>query len=77
MLLMITATLSASMAFMLPVSTPPNAIVFATEKIKIYQMFRTGVAIDLIGVFVLILLMYLLGNTVFGLDQMPGWAIIK
>jgi len=77
MLLMITATLSASMAFMLPVSTPPNAIIFATEKVKIYQMLRTGVAIDLIGVFVLILLMYLLGNTVFGLDQMPGWAIIK
>jgi len=77
MLLMITATLSASMAFMLPVSTPPNTIVFATGKVKIYQMFKTGVAIDFIGVFVLILLMYLLGDIVFGFDQMPGWAIIK
>jgi len=77
MLLMITATLSASMAFMLPVATPPNTIIFATGKVKIYQMFRTGVVIDFIAVFVLILLMYLLGNVIFGLDQMPAWAIIK
>ena len=77
MLLMITATLSASMAFMLPVATPPNTIIFATGKVKIYQMFKTGVAIDFIGVIVLIILMYLVGNTIFGLDQMPGWAIIK
>jgi len=65
------------MAFMLPVATPPNTIIFASGKVKIYQMFRTGVVIDFIAVFVLILLMYLLGNVIFGLDQMPAWAIIK
>ncbi len=77
MLLMITATLSASMAFMLPVATPPNTIIFATGKVKIYQMFRTGVAIDFIGVVIVILLMYLLGDLIFGLNTMPAWAVIK
>ena len=77
MLLMITATLSASMAFMLPVATPPNTIIFATGKVKIYQMFKTGIMIDFIGLLILILLMYLVGNVVFGLNQIPAWAIIK
>ncbi|MCG6915742.1 anion permease, partial [bacterium BMS3Abin03] len=77
MLLMITATLSASMAFMLPVATPPNTIIFATGRVKIYQMFKTGIIIDFIGVLILILLMYLVGNVVFGLNQVPAWAIIK
>ena len=42
--------LSASLGFMLPVSTPPNAIVYASGYIPITKMIRTGVVIDFIGI---------------------------
>ncbi|MEO0549025.1 MAG: SLC13 family permease [Pseudomonadota bacterium] len=44
------AAVAASCAFMLPVATAPNAIVYATEKVTIAQMMRKGLAINLIGV---------------------------
>jgi sodium-dependent dicarboxylate transporter 2/3/5 len=44
------ATLGASWGFMLPVSTPPNAIVYGSGMIRITQMIRAGVFFDLIGV---------------------------
>jgi len=43
-------TLAASCAFMLPVATPPNAIVFATGSISIPQMVRAGIALNLAGI---------------------------
>jgi sodium-dependent dicarboxylate transporter 2/3/5 len=43
-------TIAASCAFMLPVATPPNAIVFSTGAISIPQMARAGIALNLIGV---------------------------
>ncbi len=45
-------TIAASCAFMLPVATPPNAIVFATGAISIPQMVRAGVFLNLIGVII-------------------------
>ena len=42
--------LSASLGFMLPVSTPPNAIVYASGYIPITKMIKTGVYIDVIGI---------------------------
>lgn len=45
--LMIPAAISASCAFMLPVATPPNAIVFATERLTIARMAREGLALNL------------------------------
>ncbi len=47
---MIPATLSASMAFMLPVATPPNAIVFGAGHIEVRDMARTGLVLNLISV---------------------------
>ena len=52
-LLMIPAALSASCAFMLPVATAPNAIVFGTGDVTTAQMARTGFALNLIGVVIL------------------------
>ena len=46
----IAVALSASLGFMLPVSTPPNAIVYASGYIPITKMIHTGVFIDLIGI---------------------------
>lgn len=47
--LMVAVALSASFAFMLPVATPPNAIVFSSRKISIPQMARAGVWLNIIG----------------------------
>lgn len=49
-LLMIPATVAASCAFMLPIGTPPNAIVFGTGRIRMGQMARYGLILNLIGV---------------------------
>lgn len=77
LLLMIPATLSASCAFMLPVATPPNAIVFGSGEIKMSDMVRIGIIMNLIGVILITSAIYLLGLTVFNIDlgQMPEWAV--
>lgn len=56
---MLPATISASFAFMLPVATPPNAIVFGSGYIKINQMIKTGFILNLIGVVIVSTLLYL------------------
>ena len=68
LLLMIPATLSASCAFMMPVATPPNAIVFGSGRIRIPEMARVGIVINLVGVFLISLLFYTLGPAVFGFE---------
>lgn len=74
LLLMITVTVSASMAFMLPVATPPNTIIFAGSRIKIFEMAKTGFWLNIIGAIVVSLIVYFLGSAVFGLDTFPAWA---
>ncbi|MBV1905912.1 MAG: SLC13 family permease [Pseudomonadales bacterium] len=57
-LLMIPAAMSASCAFMLPVATAPNAIVFGTGKIPVKIMVREGVALNFMGVAVITTVCY-------------------
>ena len=59
-LLMGPAVISASCAFMLPVATSPNAIVFSTGKISVREMAREGLALNLIGVCVVTLVCYVM-----------------
>jgi len=75
-LLMIPAAISASCAFMLPVATPPNAIVFASGSIPMTAMVRIGLIMNVIGVLLVTLIMYLLAIPTFGisLTQLPTWA---
>ena len=60
MLMMVPAALSASCAFMLPVATGPNAVVFGTDRIPIQAMAKEGFAMNLVGALVITVLMLLL-----------------
>jgi sodium-dependent dicarboxylate transporter 2/3/5 len=56
MVLMTAAALSASMAFMLPVATPPNAIVFGTGYITVPQMSRAGIVLNILAIITITLI---------------------
>ena len=77
LLLMIAATLSASMAFMMPVGTPPNTIVFASRRLRISDMAKTGFALNIISVIVIAILVYFVGSIIFDLNSFPDWARIS
>lgn len=76
LIFMVPATMAASLAFMLPVATPPNAIVFGTNRLKILEMMKTGFLLNLIGVIVVAVAMYFWGQLVLGIDisVFPDWA---
>lgn len=65
LLFMLPATMSASMAFMLPVATPPNAIIFGTGRISVKEMVRTGLIMNLMGTIIITLSVYFLAQLVF------------
>ena len=79
LLLMIPATLSCSCAFMLPVATPPNAIVFGTDRISMRDMARVGVGLNLIGAVMITAAIAVVGRVVLGIELgvMPDWAKIQ
>lgn len=51
--------IASSLGFMMPIATPPNAIVYGTGLIPLSKMLATGLAVNLIGLFVVIALVYL------------------
>lgn len=68
MTLLIPAALAATCAFMLPVGTPPNAIVFSSGTVTIAQMARGGLVLNAVGIVLITLFCYLLGGWALGLD---------
>lgn len=76
LLFMLPATLAASLAFMLPVATPPNAIIFGTQMIEIKDMIRTGFLINIIAVIIVSLWVYFFGEYIFNMNMLefPSWA---
>ena len=66
--LMIPATLSASCAFMMPIASPTQAIVFGSGHVKIKQMIRAGILFNLLGIIIVTGVFYLLAKFVFGID---------
>ncbi len=66
--LMITAGVAASSAFMLPVATPPNAIVFGSGVLKINDMVKAGFWINLAMIFIITIAIYFLLPAVWGID---------
>ncbi|XP_051891423.1 Na(+)/citrate cotransporter-like [Pristis pectinata] len=71
---MIPGTLSTSFAFMLPVATPPNAIVFSYGQLRVSDMVKAGIALNLIGVASVTLAINTWGRAMFSLDTFPAWA---
>jgi len=69
-LIMIAVTLSASCAFMLPVATPPNAIVFGSGYLKVSDMVKKGFLMNVISIIVITLLVYFFMPIVFGLESL-------
>ncbi len=77
LVLMIPATLSASCAFMLPVATPPNAIMFGSGCLDIPTMARTGIAVNLLGLILITLFLFTVGVHVLEISPgiVPAWAL--
>jgi sodium-dependent dicarboxylate transporter 2/3/5 len=75
-LLTVPAALGASCAFMLPVATPPNAIVYGSGKLTIPQMSRVGLWLNLLCIVLITGLAYVLLSVAFGVElgSVPGWA---
>uniref|UniRef100_A0A667YW86 Solute carrier family 13 member 5 n=1 Tax=Myripristis murdjan TaxID=586833 RepID=A0A667YW86_9TELE len=71
---MVPCTLSASFAFMLPVATPPNAIVFSYGYLKVADMARTGIVMNIIGILCITMAINSWGKAMFHLDSFPAWA---
>lgn len=74
--LMITAAIATSLAFMLPVATPPNAVAYGTGYVTMHDMVRSGWVLNFIGValltvFIFTIIMWALGFT----TQIPDWAV--
>jgi len=76
LLLAVPAAIGASCAFMMPVATPPNAIVFGSGRVSIAQMARAGFLMNLAAIVLITGLTYTLILTVFGihLGVIPDWA---
>lgn len=76
LLFMLPATLAASLAFMLPVATPPNAIIFGTQMIEIKDMMRTGFLINIVAVIVVSLWVYFFSDYILNMNMLefPSWA---
>ena len=75
-LFMVAGTIAASLAFMLPVATPPNAVIFSSGLITIPRMARTGFIMNILGMIVTTAIVYLVAVPVFRitLSRVPQWV---
>lgn len=65
LMLMVGAILASSCAFMLPVATPPNAVVFSSGKIRMAEMVKTGLVLNLISILLIFIFVALWWPVVF------------
>jgi len=75
MVVMLPATLAASAAFMMPVATPPNAVVFATHRVPMSCMARAGIWMNVLMAAIITLVFQLWSKGLLGVtDSVPDWA---
>jgi len=79
LLLMLNGTLSASMAFMLPVATPPNAVVFGSQRVQMRDMVKAGLLLNIAGIITITVTVYFYAVYILNIDlsQMPQWALTR
>lgn len=76
-LLMVGTTVAASCAFMLPVATPPNAVVFGSGYLKIFDMVRVGIWMNLLSILLITAIVYWILPVLWGFDPFAfpaGWT---
>ncbi|XP_015242924.1 PREDICTED: solute carrier family 13 member 1 isoform X2 [Cyprinodon variegatus] len=71
---LIPTTLCTSFSFLLPVSNPPNAVVFSYGYISIMDMVKAGIGVNVIGLLTVLLAVATWGVPLFSLDSYPDWA---
>lgn len=64
--LILPVVLAASLGFMLPVATPPNAIIFGSRAVTIRNMLRAGALLDVVSIAIVLVIVLWLGPLVFG-----------
>lgn len=76
LLLMLPVTLAASMAFMFPIATPPNAIIFGSGRISMLNMLKTGFILNLLAISLITFFTYYWAPVIFDLDwtAFPAWG---
>lgn len=76
LLFLVPTALAANCSYMMPVGTPPNAIVFGSGMIRLPQMARAGMLMNIALVPLIVLLLWVLGPAVFGVEHgvVPAWA---
>ncbi|KAI3379334.1 hypothetical protein SNEBB_003159 [Seison nebaliae] len=65
--------ISNSMAFMFPVATPPNAIAYSMGNIRMIEMIRTGILLNILAYIFIFISAISLGEAVFHLSRLPKW----
>ncbi|MCV6602915.1 MAG: anion permease, partial [Cohaesibacter sp.] len=77
MMIAVPMAIGAGLAFSLPVSTPPNAIVFGSGLIRIPDMFKVGILANFIGIAIALVVMYVMLPVAFGIKQGEMPAVPK
>ena len=72
----IPTTIAASCAFMLPIATPPNAVVFGSGKINIHEMVKSGVRLNVVSIFTVTILCIIILNIFLNINihDVPDWV---
>jgi sodium-dependent dicarboxylate transporter 2/3/5 len=76
-LLLVASTVSASSAFMLPVATPPNAVIFGSGYLKISDMIKAGIWMNIISIVLITVMVYFLLPLIWGFDPTVFSKILK
>ena len=73
----IPTTIAASCAFMLPIATPPNAVIFGSGQLDIKDMIKAGISLNILSALVVSILSIIILNLLFGLQitSLPDWAL--